>query len=527
MRRYQLLTLIIVCLLFYALTNYGGVRSSDNEIMFRTTEALSTSGHFAVARELELWPKFGLAIGKDGKQYSIFCPLQAIIVVPFVVIAKQINNTLWYKSSFTNIPVSHYVGAGFHYIVEGRRPPNVEPHALRFLVSFFNVFITTLAVIVFYLLLLRLGLERFPSFFTAIVFAFGTMMWPYAGTFFCEPLAILLILISLFFLIQKSEIEISVTQRNRELIWSGLALGLAICTHITALLFVPFFMGYAFLNSWQNKNSSWRVLLSFCIGLIIPIFFLAYHNYARFGNPLETGRWADPSRGQELNYGSFVMPWNALIGILINPGKSFLFFCPAILLGLAGLRQFIKAHRLLALSLLAAIFFRVLFIACRRDWTGGFCIGPRYLLMAIPILLIPLGYLIQSLIHQKHHTRLLLILMLTGLIIFQQWYFTLGEIFIYSRVAIMEWKAAGAISGDINDVWQYSPLVHLLSVPVRGPWWLQQSTLSNGELLVLGTVIIFLLLGLILYWQFRDEISSLAVAVRAPTKSRHRMRGRS
>ena len=39
----------------------------------------------------------------------------------------------------------------------------------------------------------------------------------------------------------------------------------------------------------------------------------------------------------------------------------------------------------------AAAIFRYAFIAARSDWHGGFSVGPRYLMMVIPFLLLPLA----------------------------------------------------------------------------------------------------------------------------------------
>ena len=53
MRRADKLILFFVCLLVYGATNYGGIRSPDAEVVFRTAESLESRRSFAVPRPLE------------------------------------------------------------------------------------------------------------------------------------------------------------------------------------------------------------------------------------------------------------------------------------------------------------------------------------------------------------------------------------------------------------------------------------------------------------------------------------------
>ena len=52
-RRADKLILVFVCLLVYGATNYGGIRSPDAEVVFRTAESLESRRSFAVPRPLE------------------------------------------------------------------------------------------------------------------------------------------------------------------------------------------------------------------------------------------------------------------------------------------------------------------------------------------------------------------------------------------------------------------------------------------------------------------------------------------
>lgn len=69
-RRYTLL-FFGVSLIIYTMMTYGGLRSPDSEIVFRTAESLITQKSWAVEEELP-WPDFGLREGKDGKRCLVW-----------------------------------------------------------------------------------------------------------------------------------------------------------------------------------------------------------------------------------------------------------------------------------------------------------------------------------------------------------------------------------------------------------------------------------------------------------------------
>lgn len=76
--------LFFTAILVYTLFMYGGIRSPDSEVVFRTSEALATRNTFAVPEKLAAWPQFGLPKGRDGQRYSVFGPGQALAAMPLV-----------------------------------------------------------------------------------------------------------------------------------------------------------------------------------------------------------------------------------------------------------------------------------------------------------------------------------------------------------------------------------------------------------------------------------------------------------
>ncbi|RKX71007.1 hypothetical protein DRP53_02995 [candidate division WOR-3 bacterium] len=388
----------LIIAISYLLTNYGGVRSPDSEVVFRTGLSLARRLSFAVERPLS-WRGFGLARGRDGRLYSIFGPLESIVLAPLIRIGDLIIASGLIRGA--DIRPSHYIDQGLADFIGGRTVENPEPHRLRFIVSYLYLLIGILNSIIFYHIARRFLTEA-GSLFVVTLYSLGTIAWGYSGTLFSEPLMILFILAS-FLLIDSRPFA------------SGFLLGLATMTHITGILFLPFFLLYLHLKKG-------RPLVYGC-GAAIPLILLCLYNHLRFGNPLETGRGIS-----EYVYSYFVPPGPGLYGLLFSPGKGILIYSPAIIIGLLGWRLLHHKDPILSYCLIGTILLRILFIASRSDWPGGFCLGPRYLLPLLPFLLLPTGFLFERVSYKA------VLLIPAFIFMLQQLYLNLGEIFSFFHI---------------------------------------------------------------------------------------------
>ena len=87
--------------------------------------------------------------------------------------------------------------------------------------------------------------------------------------------------------------------------------------------------------------------------------------------------------GSWLSYG--------LRGLLVSPGKGLLITTPPVILAGLGFVPFFRRYRAEALAVVGLFLTLVLFYSTRRGWHGGACWGPRYLLPAMPLLMLPVG----------------------------------------------------------------------------------------------------------------------------------------
>lgn len=467
-KQYRYLPVIIffINLIIYSLFNYGGIRSPDSEIVFRTTESLVLRNDFSVPEAIN-WRNFGLAPGKDSKLYSIFGPGESVLAVPLLALAiymeksEPIIDSALIPVSFL-VPVDNEV-AGV-YFIEGKRPPNLNGQYVRFIVSFFNSFIGALSAVFFYYVLLGITKSKIISFYTAFLYSFGSLIFSYTGTFFSEPLCTMFMILSFLFIIKNETTYEKIRYTGKNYFYSGLFLGLAIATHISAVLSVPFFYMFIMGQIAREKfilKRFWNSSLYFTLGLIIFCGLLLYYNYARFGNIFETGRSAT-----NYHYAIYSNPLSGLYGLLFSPGKGLFIYSPIVFLSIIFWKSFHRTYPHLSIAILGMILIRLFFIASRSDWHGGFCLGPRYFVIIMPFLLIPVALGIKNILLGKKPKYFFAISLFGLLCILQQLFFSTGEVFSFLHIIYQQQKDIG-INILVHDAlylnWQFSPALYLLN----------------------------------------------------------------
>jgi len=472
---------VFVCALaIYGATSYAGIRSPDSEVVFELCDALRMRGSLAVDNTYT-YQGFGVSSGRGGHRYAIFGPLESFACVPFLFAADAIDRTGWYQS-LDYLPASFYIKDSLlHYLLNQSIETNRVEHARRSLVAWWmGSLFGALGVLFFFRLARTLagGRLRAPLIVTAL-YGTGTIAWPYANTFFSEPLATWLVLAALERLVCFRDAE-----PDPHPITAGVALGLAVCAHITAILFVPFFAMLlprrpAPTRAWLRPVAlDWRRVLRFAGGLAGPFLLLGLYNLVRFGDPFETGR------GIGRVYATWVMPFHGLWELLVGPCKGLVVFAPAVLFGLVAWPRFHRLHPRLSATIAAAALFRWLFIAARSDWHGGFSLGPRFLVMLLPFLLLPIVPWLDESITQGRRGLVAVALAVGLACTVQQLLFVIGEVFSYLFYFKINMNLRGIyiIKDDvIYTDWTYSPLRHILDSK-RGPFLLHDIPMSNMSL---------------------------------------------
>ena len=437
-------------------------------MQFRSALSLAQRQTFAIDTDLA-WQGFGLPKGRDGKRYSLFGPGQAILAAPFVALAKHFT---WPQS--WPIQSSHYVNDDSIKDYFRSQPPKPKKeHILRFFVSFLNSLIGALAVLLFWFVAKEATGSEEGALFAQFTFAFGTIFWPYTTTFFSEPLATAFILLSFH---QLLSFRSQGSSRNGA--FSGLFLGMASTVHLSALLFAPFFLFYLFYTG--RGKDSWRGPLMGLLLFVMLLVLLGAFNHLRFGSFLETGRGVDVR--DEYQYGRFVSPLIGLYGLTSSGGRGLFIFCPILLISLYYWSQWDTKEPLLSRTIGLALLFRLLFIASRSDWYGGFCLGPRYLVMVIPFLLLPLAFGVGRLRTSRGSSYRLLLFVFLLLAVCQQIYFCSGDVFydLHLKKFQLMLTNTRVTDNEFASSWEFTTIFGLLDGRT-GPWWAALWQLSPTE----------------------------------------------
>lgn len=394
----------MACAALFLWTAPGRIQFPDDEIVFQTTASLVERGSLAIAgighRTGEPAGRppgtFGWAEGPDGARYGFFGHGLSLVAAPMYALASATAPAVpfaWTRA----VRSDHFT---FH-VREARSD------WLRQVVSLTNCFITAAAAYALVRWLAWLGFSARAALWTGLAYATATAAWPYARTFLSEPLSALVLVLAALAIAQAHALRASDPGRADRRLWlAGAAAGFAVHVHVLGVVTWPCLVGYAIAPMLAGARGhdpggmSWRS----CLKALAParrgllgaaalagagLALLLVGQWLRFGDPLETGRFG--------HYSAWTSPWTGLWAQMLAPGRSLWLYAPAAALGLFGARAALRrapAATWFALSVLAI---RWLVVSARTDWYGGWSLGPRHLVPAIPLLMIGLAAAIEAL----------------------------------------------------------------------------------------------------------------------------------
>jgi len=373
--RRRTVAFLVFCVCAYLLCAPGRIAFPDDEIVYQTTAALYERGGLSIPGiprrtgepKGEPTGTFGWAAGPDGERYGFFGHGLSVVALPMYGLGK---------AAAASAPEAwrHTIRSD-HFFVHGR---SQHDDWTRLFVSLTNCLLTPLALLLAMAWTRRLGFSRGAAWFVGVALGFGTLLLPYTRTFLSEPLSTVVLLGAALCLEQHHR-----TTNPRWLWLASLVVGWSCHVHLLNLIAVPAFVGYAFAPRWSERASlkrTWGIaMLVGATGLAA----LAMSQAARFGSAFESGRYG--------LYSHTVVPGLELLALLFSPGRSLWWTSPVLLGAFVGWRRF--RHRVPAVAwfCVAMVATRVLFVATRSDWWGGWALGPRFLIPILPFALLPVA----------------------------------------------------------------------------------------------------------------------------------------
>jgi hypothetical protein len=349
---------------FYLLTSTGRLRTPDEYNTLYTTESLVLRGSTAVPQAVQLDNFYGRR-DLRGQPRAAYPPGQALLCAPFYALGEYLLARL----------------------------PGVPADDTDLVVScascWSSATFSALTVAFFFLLLVRIGIAARAALFAAVMAGLGTPIFAYSGWLFSEPLSAA-VFVGVALLLFGGDRGARIPLRAAAL--AGLLLGLATIVRPSNVLAIPVF---AVAVLARDGKPGLRSTFALCAASAIGVAGLLAHNTLLFGGPFEFGYPAAAEAAKRLN--TFDTPLaKGLYGFLLSPGKSVFIFAPPVALALAGLRRLWKLERGAATVAVLLPLTYLFFFARYTQWEGGYCVGPRYLVPPIMLLLLGLGPMLAN-----------------------------------------------------------------------------------------------------------------------------------
>ena len=230
----------------------------------------------------------------------------------------------------------------------------------------------------------RRGMSGADSLLLAGGFAFGSLMFPYAGMLVTQTL-----MAACLFIAWRLIEDPNPTDARAAI--AGALLGLSLLAEISA---APLVLVYLFV-AWTRRR---RAALCFLIGPILAVIVLLIYQCIAFGGVFASSysRVNPNYQDRGLLLGHFNLPDpRMLYWLSLHPVRGLFYCCPIffipILSVLARGAEIARKDWIIPAAVIANF---LLFNLTFHGWTGGFGTGPRYLIPTLPFIMAfaPAGY---------------------------------------------------------------------------------------------------------------------------------------
>ncbi len=363
------------CAVCFALGSHGYIDNPDAEVEFQTARALVRRGSTglradladssAAERALLTLPKpFDLMRGRDGSWYSWFGIGHAASMAPFYAAGRGL--------------AALFPGVEGRYAASWERDHGGEAPAVaraygeefwsRFLVAFHSPLFGAAACWFLFRILRHLGLGAGISASAVLLAAFTTQFGPETRESMADTTATALLLAALERLFALRETP----ERRAPLVLAALAAGAAFLCRPFLALSLPLLAAYAGARAERGRRL--RAVLIFGAVLVPFGLFQLWFDWARFGDPFETGYSAGTAEG----YWSFPF-FLGFVLLAFSPGKGAFVFSPLLWLVPQALRRGASGRGPEILTAAGLMLVPWLLASCTAGWHSSQAWADRYM----------------------------------------------------------------------------------------------------------------------------------------------------
>jgi len=362
-RRTTGLVIFLWALLLYA-ASLNGVWAADHPTsLLQLAYALWSSHSLVLGRVGQFGPGTVDDFVYKGNYYSALAPGVAVLAQPFVGLGFTLNG-------------------GFSLF-----------GSAMLLSEFFVALCNAAAAYMVFRLASMYFTER-TSAFVAFAYAFSTISWPFATYFFESDVSAMLDLLAVYLAIGMAR---SGSSRLANAILCGAALGAALTVDYINAILVPIVSVFLLYTFRKSLSGFAKGFAGFLAASAVGILMIALYNQAAFGDPFLTTEQAYQHTSSLL--GSFSYPiLDGLYLDLFSPLRGVFVFCPILIAGALGFYYVPRRREVVGEALLLAACFVGMLIPYSMWYNavGGEAFGQRFLIPAIPFLLLPSGFLIEA-----------------------------------------------------------------------------------------------------------------------------------
>jgi hypothetical protein len=352
----------LLTLTIYSLS-LNGVWATDHATSFVQLDYAIWKNHsFALGKVGEFQPNSVDDFQFKGEYYSALAPGTAVLALPFAVLGFLLDG---------------------HYSVFGN----------TLILTELFVALTNSICSYFVYKISKFYFAKQTSLFLGFVFAFSTVSWPFATYFFQSDVSAMFDVIMAYFALKIAQTG---EKDLRNTLYCGLAAAAALTVDYVNAILIPIVLFFLIFSLRKYRPRLLKVSLVFLVASCLGIALIAIYNMTLFGQPLATSEQLYLKSSTP--FGNFTFPF--YLGLVLNlftPLRGLFFYTPFLVVGVLGYHDMLrsKSTRGEGLFLLGLFLGILLPYSAWYAPTGGVSFGPRFIIPAIPYLIIPAGFVLS------------------------------------------------------------------------------------------------------------------------------------